>query len=177
MKLVEALAEAPGSVCKAVTDPLGLGYHVVGLPPSWRRTRTDTVDGIPAASWIDSSVMRSQRTGSATGLVFASIAIVMAWRIRGLGRAPIGLAALFCSMTEEVPGWNYRSSQNGTLDAASAAIRLVGTLDSPFGPLIANSHTVVYRSGTDELTAMQLSVTATPDGGDAAGQIALRGAR
>ncbi|MBT0566090.1 hypothetical protein [Williamsia sp. CHRR-6] len=171
MNLADMLAASPDAACDPITNPMSLGYVIVDLPPEWRKTRANAIGDTPAVSWIDGShVAPNPDDVGGTGL-FVSVAVLIGWRLQNLKASLNETAELFARMTQDVPGWARRTRQDELAMPQSVSIRLLGTLESPYGPLISNSHSIVTRSGSTELTAIQLSVTATRRWEAAADQI------
>ena len=174
MTLTDLFVGSPSAESHPLTDPLSVGFRVHGLPPPWRRVRAEAVGLMPAVTWIDSSVVTSHPDDFESAGIFASVAVLMGWRLANLGR-PLGeVAESFAGLTADVTGWTCRSRIDGPDHMQSASVRLLGTLESPYGPLIANSHTIATRGEKEELIALQLSVTAATRAGPSADQIKLR---
>lgn len=171
MNLATVLLDEPSAAQTPIEDPLSLGFQVSGLPAEWRRAAADLIDGTPGITWIDSTSLHDATQETATS-PFVSTTVLMAWKLDGLNRSPLEIGALTCALTEQVPGWIARSTHT-EMTGGGAGIHLLGTLDSPFGPLISNVHNLVLpaRGGGDLLC--QLSVNAVAAWRHAADRITL----
>ncbi|GAA3717555.1 hypothetical protein [Gordonia hankookensis] len=163
MNLVDVLQNTPGVTLDALSDPLELGYRPVGLPVPWRRVRAGLVAGQPGVTWLDSSAFASVDETGVDGEEFVSSAILIGWIVGGMSTSPARLASLVADVTHEAPGWSTRSQYAESLSGQGFSFRLLGTLTSPFGGLVSNTHDVVCPIGDGQLAVLQLAVTATQD--------------
>jgi hypothetical protein len=159
-----------------LSDPLEFGYHPVGLPHAWRRIRADMAAGQPAAMWLDSTAVGNlTSTDEVTQDDFVSSAIVMGWMAAGMSTSIARLAALAADVTRSTPGWTPRDQRSGGLPFDGFSVQLFGTVASPFGPLVSNSHTIACPVGDGNAVVIQLAVTAVQDWADAADGLVLEG--
>ncbi|SIS23943.1 hypothetical protein SAMN05445060_4211 [Williamsia sterculiae] len=123
-------------------------------------------------AWMDSTI-EDRGIGEDELPPFVSSAILLAWEIAGLGRRSAETAKLMMALTEQTPGWSRRWVDDCEVAAGIHSVFVEGNVWSPYGPLISNSHNVVYERGGDDFTAIQLSVTALPHWGEHADDVRL----
>ncbi len=103
---------------------------------------------------------------------FVSNALATAWRIADLPVPAEHLLEFAAAMTSGVAGWELRDREIDTVNECGST--LLGTLDSPFGPLVSNSHAVIQTQSDGSYVLSQLAVTALPHHGDTLDAIRLR---
>lgn len=129
-------------------------------------------------TWLDSAAVDEIASsigndGDAIEPAFVSSAILMGWTISGLHDSTARVGALASEITEDVHGWTARDQLSVRLGDGAFSIRLLGTMESPFGPLVSNIHNIVFSSGDFDTTLIQLAVTATQDWSSVADDIVL----
>ena len=158
---VDGMDNTTGASLVPLPDPLEFGYHPVGLPHAWRRIKADMAGGQPAAMWMDSTAVgQSATTGQISDDMSTSIA---------------RLAASAAEVTRATPGWTPRGQHSGSLPYDGFGVHLLGTVASPFGPLVSNAHTIACPVGGGKAVVVQLAVTAVQDWAESADQVVLDG--
>lgn len=180
MNLLDAIDNNPAGTVESVADPLEFGYRPYGLPATWRRIRARIAGGQPAATWLDSdAVNRDTQLGadgeSSNMPEFVSSAVVMAWAIGGMSNSPARLAAQIGEITQDTPGWSSRGQSAEVLSGQGFSIHMLGTLESPFGPLVSNVHNVACPIGDGKVIVVQLAVNSTQAWAEVADAVVLDG--
>ncbi len=136
------------------------GLAVAGLPGGWRKVRRDADLVTVSELWLSKREAELQES-LAPSERFVSNAMATAWRLADLPVPADHLLQFAEAMTRGVPGWELRESVVDTRN--EHGVVLLGTLGSPFGPLVSNAHSVVLPVGDDQYVLAQLAVTARPD--------------
>ncbi|QKT08850.1 hypothetical protein HUN08_17770 [Gordonia sp. X0973] len=171
MNLVEYLAAHPEVVSQTITEPLTSGVEVTGVPAQW--VRVDRVgEGPPGAAWIDATVI-DDAEAAAGSRVFASLANVFGWVLTGTDLSVTELVDEAAATTADTTGWEGRGLVARESGPRFASVRQLGTLASPFGPLISNAQSMAAPLSDDSIVLVQLIVTATQKWSGVANAIAL----
>lgn len=136
------------------------GLAVAGLPDGWRKVRRDADLVTVSDLWLSKREAELQES-LAPSERFVSNAMATAWRLTDLPVPAEHLVQFAEAMTLGVPGWELRER---VIDSRNDhGVVLLGTLESPFGPLVSNAHSVVLPVGDDQYVLAQLAVTARLD--------------
>lgn len=171
MSLVEYLSGRPEVTYQTIDDPFSAGLEVSGLPAQWVRV-DQAGDGPPGATWLDGTVLDD---GDAAGRhpIFASLANVFGWVLTGTDLSVTELVDEAAATTSDTTGWEGRGLVARESGPRFASVRQLGTLASPFGPLISNAHSMAAPLSDDSIVLVQLIVTATQKWSGVADAIAL----
>ncbi|WP_299575282.1 hypothetical protein [uncultured Williamsia sp.] len=147
------------------------GLVVDGLPDGWRKVRRDAEIVTVSDLWIDVAEAEQQADRDPAER-FVSNALATAWHLADLPVPAEHLLEFAEAMTTGVTGWHLRHREVDPINECGST--LCGTLDSPFGPLVSNSHAVIQQKPDGSYVLAQLAVTALPHHGDALDAVRLR---
>ena len=160
----------PMATVTLVDDFATTGLLVGGLPDEWRRVRRDAEIVTVSELWLDVAEAEQQADLDPAER-FVSNALATAWHLADLPVPEEDLLQFAEAMTSGVAGWTLRRQETDPINACGSAFR--GTLDSPFGPLVSNSHTVIQTLPDGSYVLAQLAVTALPRHGDSLDAVRL----
>ncbi|MEH3155429.1 MAG: hypothetical protein PGN29_08795 [Gordonia paraffinivorans] len=161
----------PMATVTLVADFATTGFVVDGLPDGWRKVRRDAEIVTVSDLWLD--VAEAERQADLDPAErFVSNALATAWRLADLPVPAEHLLEFAEAMTSGVTGWHLRGREADLVNECGSTLR--GTLDSPFGQLVSNSHAVIETQPDGSCVLAQLAVTALPHHGDTLDAIRLR---
>lgn len=161
----------PMATVTLVEDFATTGLVVDGLPDGWRRVRRDAEIVTVSELWLDVAEAEQQADLDPAER-FVSNALATAWHLVDLPVPVEHLLEFAEAMTSGVAGWELRGREPDTVNEWGSTLR--GTLESPFGPLVSNSHAVIQTQPDGSYVLSQLAVTALPHHGDTLDAIRLR---
>lgn len=161
----------PMATVTLVDDFATTGLVVDGLPDGWRKVRRDAEIVTVSDLWLDVAEAEQQAHLDPAER-FVSNALATAWRLADLPVPAAHLLEFAEAMTAGVTGWQLRGRHIDAINECGSALR--GTLDSPFGQLISNSHAVIQTQPDGSYVLAQLAVTALAHHGDTLDVVRLR---
>ena len=161
----------PMATVTLVDDFAATGLVVDGLPEGWRKVRRDAEIVTVSDLWLDVAEAEQQADLDPAER-FVSNALATAWRLADLPVPAAHLLEFAEAMTTGVTGWQLRGRDDDAVNECGSTLR--GTLESPFGRLVSNSHAVIQTQPDGSYVLAQLAVTALPHHGDTLDSIRLR---
>ncbi|GAA2053285.1 hypothetical protein [Williamsia deligens] len=160
----------PMATVTLVDDFGTTGLVIDGLPDGWRKVRRDAEIVTVSDLWLDVAEAEKQAELDPADR-FVSNALATAWHLANLPVPAEHLLEFAEAMTSGVTGWTLRARDTDQVNSCGSTLR--GTLDSPFGPLVSNSHAVILTQPDGSYVLAQLAVTALPQHGESLDRVRL----